>query len=178
MEKYKNDSSLVYECFESIRNFILPHCQERKELVVSVYKLCLALTESSKDTNALKLGHILNYETQLDIYNAFRIYKIFRTEATVDSYQDLLAILCKILNSRTLNGIIIMSVYPDMLRVISKFFKKLLTDYKLFFKTNDYGLEKDEKQKLNRICNNMMRILIESYQLQKNRDRDNSKVNC
>ena len=61
----------------------------------------------------------------------------------MDSFQDLLNIICKIFNNRTLNGIIIMAVYPTIFDEICKFFRKLLSDYKIYFKTNDYGLEKD-----------------------------------
>lgn len=36
---------------------------------------------------------------------------------------------------------------------------------------NDNGLEKEEKQKINKMCNSLLRLLIENYQLSKNRVR-------
>jgi len=52
----------------------------------------------------------------LDIYNIFRIYQIFVIERTIDSYQDLLNILCLIINTRTLDAFIVFSIYPQILK--------------------------------------------------------------
>lgn len=60
---------------------------------------------------------------------------------------------------------------------MSRFFKKILVDYRLYFKVNDFGLEKDQKFRLNKICRSLIRIIIENYQLNKNRNNDN-KENC
>lgn len=101
-----------------------------------MYKLCRRLTESCNNPNILKLGHPLNYETHLDIYNAFKYYKYFRSEPNIDNYQDFLIILRKIFNSRTINAYIILSVYPEILKQVCIFFKKIMSDYKIYFKVN------------------------------------------
>ena len=56
---------------------------------------------------------------------------------------------------------------------MTRFFKKLLVDYRLYFKVNDFGLEKDQKFRLHKICRSLIRIIIENYQLNKNRNTEN-----
>lgn len=53
----------------------------------------------------------------------------------------------------------------------------MLFDYKIYFKVNEHGLDPDEKLRLANICHKLMRVLIENYQLQKNKNKD-GKINC
>lgn len=61
-------------------------------------------------------------------------------------------------NSRTINAYLILSISPSIVRDLTQFFRRILIDYKSYFKTNEYGLERDEKKRLFFLCQKLLRM--------------------
>ena len=125
----------------------------------------------SKNIYCKQLSHPLNFTTQFDIYICFRAYEVFKNEQTVQSFENLLKIFQSLCNSRAINAYMILSLSPNIVKDLTQFFRRILIDYKNYFKTNEYGLEKDDKKRLFTLCQKLLRLLCEVYQLNKNKNK-------
>ena len=70
----------------------------------------------------------------------YKSYETFRADQTVQSFENLLKLLNSILNSKTLNAYMIISIGPYIIRDLTQFYRRILIEYKTYFKTNELGL--------------------------------------
>ena len=150
------------EYFYHLRSMILPFCTDKQILNSSINKLCYKIVNVTATTNnsLIKIGHPLHYQTQFDIYELFTKYLIFVSEQTLESYEGLLKRLVLLMRERTNNFYLVLGCWPKIVHEVSSFFRKIIGDYKTFFKINERGnMDKNDKQKMVRMCKHLVLLI-------------------
>lgn len=151
---------------------ILPFCTDKQILNSSINKLCYKIVKVAAVNNKaeIKIGHPLHYQTQFDVYELFTKYLLFVSEQTLESYEGLLKRLVLLMRERTNNFYLVLGCWPKIINEVSSFYRKIIGEYKTFFKVSDRGgMDKNDKLKMVRMCKHLVLLICESYFIDKNR---------
>ena len=78
------------------------------------------------------------------------------------------------MRERTTNFYLVLSCWPKIINEVSSFYRKIIGEYKTFFKVSDRGMDKNDKLKMVRMCKSLVLLICESYFIDKSRANENA----
>ena len=67
------------------------------------------------------------------------------------------------MRERVDNFYLAIASWPKLIDEIGSFYRKIIGEYKNYFKTSDKGMDKHDKMKMVRLCKNIVLLICESY---------------